>query len=256
MPLPKPLTSETINLLRDRVSVRKYADKPVSTTLIDTILEAAFRAPTSSNIQAYSVVVIRDRSVLKKLSAVTNNQTHVAKTPVFFAFCPDLTRIQAAMTMNGGTIVGNNLECGMVASIDAALVGMSASLAAESLGLKSVMIGAVRNNAEETSRILNLPTQVFCAFGMCLGWPNESPEQKPRMAQAAMIHHEQYGNHEGKQDRAGMLNTYDQVLSAHYTSINKPTNTDSWTHDIAKKISPEPRLNLRQELKDQGFFLN
>ena len=62
---PKPLTSETINLLRDRVSVRKYADKPVSTTLIDTILEAAFRAPTSSNIQAYSVVVIRDRSVLK-----------------------------------------------------------------------------------------------------------------------------------------------------------------------------------------------
>ena len=81
---PKPLTSETINLLRDRVSVRKYADKPVSTTLIDTILEAAFRAPTSSNIQAYSVVAIRDRSVLKKLSAVTNNQTHVAKTPVFF----------------------------------------------------------------------------------------------------------------------------------------------------------------------------
>ena len=91
---------------------------------------------------------------------------------------------------------------------------------------------------------------------MCLGWPNESPEQKPRMAQAAMIHHEQYGNHEGKQDRAGMLNTYDQVLSAHYTSINKPTNTDSWTHDIAKKFSPEPRQNLRQELKDQGFFLN
>ena len=144
----------------------------------------------------------------------------------------------------------------MVASIDAALVGMSASLAAESLGLKSVMIGAVRNNALETSRILNLPTQVFCAFGMCLGWSNESPEQKPRMAQAAMIHHEQYGNHEGGQDRAGMLNTYDQELSAHYASINKPSTTDSWTHDIAKKFSPEPRENLRQELKDQGFFLN
>ena len=160
------------------------------------------------------------------------------------------------MTMNGGTIVGNNLECGMVASIDAALVGMSASLAAESLGLKSVMIGAVRNNAVETSKILNLPTQVFCAFGMCLGWPNESPEQKPRMAQAAMIHHEQYGNHEGGQDREGMLNTYDQELSAHYASINKPTTTNSWTHDIAKKFSPEPRENLRQELKGQGFFLD
>ena len=106
MPLPKPLTSETINLLRDRVSVRKYADKPVSTNLIDTILEAAFRSPTSSNIQAYSVVVIRDRSVLNKLPVVTDNQTRVAKTSVFLAFFPDLTRIQVAMIMNAERLWG------------------------------------------------------------------------------------------------------------------------------------------------------
>jgi nitroreductase len=160
------------------------------------------------------------------------------------------------MTMNGGTIVGKNLECGMVASIDAALVGMSASLAAESLGLRSVMIGVVRNNTIETSKILNLPIQVFCTFGMCLGWPNETPQQKPRMAQSAMIHHEQYGTHRGGQERVGMLNDYNQELAAHYASINKPTTADSLTHDIAKKFSPEPRVNLRQELKDQGFSLD
>ena len=253
MPDLSSYTSETIDLLLNRVSVRKYADKPVAQIMVDAILEAAFRAPTSSNIQAYSVVVDRDHDTLQKLSAVTGGQKHVANTPVFLAFCADLTRIQAAMKMNGGSIEVNSLETGLVASIDATLVGMSASLVAESLGLKGLMIGAVRNNASETAKILNLPKQVFCAFGMCLGWPAEEPPQKPRMAQAAMVHHEQYGNHENGQTPDALLNTYDRDLSAHYISINKPTTTDSWTHDIAKKFSPEPRANLRKELKDQGF---
>lgn len=253
MPDLSSYTSETIDLLHNRVSVRKYADKPVTQIMVDAILGAAFRAPTSSNIQAYSVVVIRDHDTLQKLSAVTGGQKHVANTPVFLAFCADLTRIQAAMEMNGGSIEGNSLETGLVASIDATLVGMSASLVAESLGLKGLMIGAVRNNASETAKILSLPKQVFCVFGMCLGWPGEEPPQKPRMAQAAMVHHEQYGNHENGQTPDALLNAYDHDLSAHYTSINKPTTKDSWTHDIAKKFSPEPRANLRKELKDQGF---
>ena len=104
MPDLSSYTSETIGLLHNRVSVRKYADKPVAQIMVDAILEAAFRAPTSSNIQAYSVVVVRDHDTLQKLSAVTGGQKHVANTPVFLAFCADLTRIQAAMKMNGGSI--------------------------------------------------------------------------------------------------------------------------------------------------------
>ena len=248
-----PYTSETQALLHDRVSVRKYTDKAVSEEMIEAILEAAFRAPTSSNIQAYSVVVVRDKETLQKLSVTTNNQKHVANTPVFLAFCADLTRIEEAMQKNGTSIKDNNLETGLVSTIDAALVGMSTSLVAESFGLKGVMIGAVRNNPVEVARTLNLPKQVYCVFGMCLGWPDQVPPQKPRMAQAAMVHYEQYGNHKGGLDPAQMLDTYDHDLSAHYTAINKPTTPDSWTHDIAKKFSPQPREGLRDALKEQGF---
>ena len=73
------------------------------------------------------------------------------------------------MANNGETIDGNNFEMGLVTSVDAALVGMSASLAAESLGIKGVMIGAVRNNAVETAEILGLPHRVYVVFGMVLG---------------------------------------------------------------------------------------
>jgi nitroreductase len=249
----RPLTSDTIETLAGRVSVRAFTDEPVTDAQVDAVLTAAFRAPTSSNIQSYSVVVVRDRGTLAKLATVTAGQKHVANAPVFLAFCADLTRIDAAVRSKGGNIERNNLETGLVSSIDAALVGMSAYLAADSIGLKGVMIGAVRNDAVETAKILGLPKRVYCVFGMVLGWPEDVPPQKPRMAYTSVVHYEQYGRTRdgGKVDPA--VAAYDAALRAHYDSIGKPTSPDSWTADAAKKFMPEPRQNLRAELAALGF---
>ncbi|MEK9828663.1 MAG: nitroreductase family protein, partial [Rhodospirillales bacterium] len=144
------LESDTTRTFANRVSVRSYTDEPVTDEQVDAVLQAAFRAPTSSNIQSYSVIVVRDQEALDQLAVVTSGQKHVANAPVFLAFCADLTRIDKAMRDRGGNMETNNLETGLVSSIDAALVGMSAYIAADSLGMKGVMIGAVRNNAAET----------------------------------------------------------------------------------------------------------
>lgn len=245
--------SETLAVLRRRVSVRRYKDEPVEEKVIEAVLRAAFRAPTSSNIQAYSVIVVRDREVLKRLSVVTGNQRHVAEAPLFLAFCADLTRVEQALRVRGGSIDDNNLELGLVASIDAALVGMSAYLAAESLGLCGVMIGAVRNDAVATAAILGLPKRVYCVFGMCLGWPAEAPKQKPRMAYEAMVHYDRYGVTRDGGDPTASLDAYDTTLAAHYAAVGKPTTPDSWSHDVAKKFSAARRENLRRELKERGF---
>jgi len=247
-----PFRTETIDLLRRRVSVRKYADRPVPEEMIDAVLGAAFRAPTSSNIQSYSVVVVRDRETLQKLSAVARGQRHVAEAPVFLAFCADLTRITRAMELNGHDLDDNNLEVGLVSSIDAALVGMSASLAAESLGLQGVMIGAMRNDANAAAEVLGLPYRVYCVFGMCLGFPGETPQQKPRMAQAAMVHYERYGSTRAG-DPAAALSAYDAELAAHYRGTGRPTTDDSWTHDMDRKFHPPLRAGLRAQLCSRGF---
>jgi len=243
------ITSDTIRVLENRVSVRKYSDRPVTEAEVEAILRASFRAPTSSNIQAYSVVTVRDRETLRKLSAVTGNQRHVAETPVFLAFCADLTRIEHAMQARGHTIADNNLEVGLVSSIDAALVGMSAYLVADSLGLKGVMIGAVRNDAVEVAKILGLPKFVYCVYGMCLGWPSEAPPQKPRMDYDAIVHEERYRQDDPGQDLAA----YDDELAAHYTGTGRATTPDSWSHDVDKKFHVQPREKLRAALKSLGF---
>lgn len=243
------ITSETIETLENRVSVRKYSDAPVSDAHVEAVLRAAFRAPTSSNIQAYSVILVRDRETLKELYVTTGNQQHVADTPVFLAFCADLTRIEEAMRRNGKNLDDNVLELGLVSTIDASLVGMSAYVAADSLGLKGLMIGAVRNEPLEVARILDLPHRVYCVFGMCLGWPEEAPKQKPRMDFGAMVHREKY-QQEGFEQK---LDGYDSALAEHYETIGKSTTPDSWTRDVATKFHPPRRANLRQELKERGF---
>ncbi len=248
-----PLTSETIELLNNRVSVRKYTDAPVDAATIDAVLAAAFRAPTSSNFQAYSVIVVSDPAAREGLSTITGGQKHVLAAPVFLALCADLSRLEIAAQMNDTSIDDNNMELGMVASIDAALVGMAAYLAAESLGLRGVMIGAVRNDPLETARILGLPHRSYCVFGMCLGWPDEAPQQKPRMALGSIAHPEQYGAGLGGQSAEAALAGYDTALADHYTSLGKPTTPDSWTRETISKMKAKPRDGLREQLKQLGF---
>ena len=54
--------------LHTRRSIRRYTDRPVSPTLIDRLLEAATRAPSSHNCQPWRFVVITTASVKAQLA--------------------------------------------------------------------------------------------------------------------------------------------------------------------------------------------
>jgi FMN reductase (NADPH) len=184
--------TETISLLNARVSIRKFHPEPPSEEAILKILNAARRAPTSSNLQAYSFVVVRDQETKNRLSVLTGNQKHVAETPVFIAVCADLSRLASACELHGKEFAGHTIEMALVAAVDASLAGMSAALAAESLGYSSVMIGGVRNEPLKISECLGLPSRCFAVFGMCIGVPDGKPSQKPRLPEEAVIHYERY----------------------------------------------------------------
>ena len=55
------ILSPVMDVLRQRASVRDYKSDNVSDDMLDAILTAARQAPTSSNLQAYSFVVARNR---------------------------------------------------------------------------------------------------------------------------------------------------------------------------------------------------
>lgn len=243
-------SSATIDVQNRHVTIRDFLDQDVSDETVSTILAAARRAPTSSNMQTYSVVVVRNPETKKKLAVLAGNQKHVETCPVFFAFCADISRLAAACEMHGTELV-RGYETTLVSSVDAALVGMSANTAAESLGLGAVMIGGMRNQPEQVARLLGLPKGVYVVFGMCIGWPNEAvrPEQKPRMTDELVIHYEVYS----AAGQAALLAAYDKDLAAHYNTQGTNLDEAAWSGPIAKRLNKPTRTNLRPELERLGF---
>jgi nitroreductase len=246
-------TNPVIDVQSKHVTIRMFTDAPLDEEMLNTILEAGRRAPTSSNMQAYSVIVVKDPQVKKQLAVLAGNQKHVETCPVFLAFCADLHRLDETCAMHE-VEMSNNLETFLISTVDASLVGMSVQTAAESFGLGAVMIGALRNSPKKVADLLGLPRSVYVVFGMCLGWPDKTniPPQKPRLPKEVVIHHEQYNN----DNIASSIEQYDQDLASHYESLGKNLSRSAWSGPLSKNLARPLRPEGIVLLREMGFNIN
>ncbi len=240
-------SKSVVDTLEGRVSIRKHSGEGISDELLDQIIKASRRSPTSSNRQAFSYVVVRDAARKQKLYELVGNQGHVLSSDVFIAVCADNSRIMKACEMHGDKMVGS-LENSIVAIVDAAIAGTSLSLAAESFGLGTVMVGGIRNHPLEVAELLKLPKGVFALFGMSIGWPAENPPQKPRMDPSLNVFKEEY-----KEVTEDQLREYDNQLAEHYRRQGRNTPDAAWTGIMASRLSVKKREHLKQELEQLGY---
>lgn len=247
---PVPDT-EVVRLLNARGTVRNFKPDPIPEAWVNAMIAASQRAPTSSNIQAYSIIVVRDAAIKAKLAELAGNQQHIIDCPVYFALCADLTRLRYACELHGQQYPGKTFEAGLVASLDAALVGMTMSMVADSFGLGSVMIGGMRTKPLEVAKALKLPPRVYVVFGLCVGWPKTAPLPKPRQPMSAVV---QYDTYDNTKLGAGIAE-YDLDLARYYGRRGIKTTEQAWTQPIAEKFSTDRRKRLRQELNELGFEL-
>lgn len=237
--------------LKQHASVRKFIDKPVPDGMLDAILAVARRSPTSSNMQTYSIIVVRRPEMRQKLAVLAGNQKHIEQCDVFVGFLADIHRLGTASQMHGETLT-KTLETTLVATIDAALVGMSAQTAAESFGLGAVMVGGMRNQPQAVADLLGFPPGVYMVYGMSIGWPAEdavTAELKPRLPEKLVIHHEQYDQN----DVRPLIEQYDAQLADYYGQQKRNQHPAAWSGPIAKRLNKPARPHLRQTLEDMGF---
>ena len=216
--------------------------------MVQAILNAAQHAPTSSNMQAYSFIVVRDTKTKTRLAELAGGQDHVANCPVFVAICADIHRLEHAIASGGGKLAKGHMEMSIVAIIDAALAGMTASLVAESLDLGGCMIGGMRNHPEEVASTLGLPNGVFVVFGMTLGYPADRPLSKPRYPDSGIIHLEHYE----EKPLVLLHKDYNADLEAQKQQSGRMDGVP-WTERLARGFSQPKRLNLKSELHKRGF---
>jgi nitroreductase len=187
--------NETIAVMLDHRSVRGYKPDPLPAGALETLIAAAQSAATSSNMQWWSAIAVTDPAKKKVLAEIAGNQKHIEQCPVFLCWVADMARNQRISDDTKTEFETMPwLETFMVACIDAALAAQNAVVAAQSIGLRTVYIGAMRNDPVRVAELLGLPKQSFVVFGLCVGYATEKAagEVKPRLPQGTVLHRERY----------------------------------------------------------------
>jgi nitroreductase len=238
--------NDTIGVLLDHRSVRAFLPDPVPAGTLETLIAAAQSAATSSNMQLWSAIAITDPAKRKVLAEIAGNQKHIEECPLYIAFVADMSRNERMSQAEQVTFENlPYLETFMVACIDAALAAQNAVVAAESLGLRTVYIGAMRNDPARVHELLGLPKKAFVVFGLCVGYadPAAKNEVKPRLPQSTVLHRERYDDAPEGRDRP----VYDAEM-AKFSARNEMQAT-TWTARMLNRMGPIKAMNGRERIR-------
>lgn len=246
--------NDVIACLLDHRSVRGYRPDAVPPGTLETMVAAAQSAATSSNMQWTSVIAITDPAKKKVLAEIAGNQKHIEQCPLYLCWVADMTRnalISTEQKVEFETMPW--LETFMVACIDVALAAQNAVVAAESIGLGTVYIGAMRNDPERVANLLGLPKQSFVVFGLCVGYAADQAEGevKPRLPQSIVVHRETYDGRDTDAERKA----YDGEMAQF--AARQEMQASTWTQRVLNRLGPIKSMNgrerMRQALKTLGF---
>ena len=252
--------TETLKSILSRRSIRKFLNKPISKELLSLILAAAQSAPSKSNLQQYSILVIKDQNIKNEISNLIGNTKWALTAPIFFLYLADIRRNIKITNDRGYEHKNNNVDTFMNGVIDAALSMQSTICASESLGLGVCPISIIRNIIEEVKVICKLPKGVFPIAGLAMGWPDQKSNVSIRLSQDIVIHFDKYD----EKDLIQKINKYDErVFKKDPIPENKQRHVNlygvakkgTWSENISRQLSVPERSNFKKWLIENGFNL-
>ena len=249
-----------INSIISRASVRKFSKKNISKELLTLLLTAAQSAPSKSNLQQYSIMVIQNQSLKNEISKLIGDTKWALTAPVFLLFLADIRRNIKITNHKGYNHKNNNVDTFMNGVIDSALSMQSMISASESIGLGICPISMIRNIIEEVKNLCKLPKGVFPIAGLALGWPDEKSPVSIRLPQDIVTHYNTYT----EKNLMDKINQYDErVFKVAPIERNKQRHVDiygvakkgTWSENISRQLSVAERKDFKKWLKNHGFRL-
>ncbi len=241
--------SPVIRLQTSHRSIRRYTGDAIAPELLAALIRAGQGAASSSFIQAYSVIRVTRAEARSAIARAAGGQPWVEQAAEFLIFCADLRRVDAACRRSGAGALEGWTEHSLAAVVDVALMAQNVLLAAESVGLGGVYIGGIRNDPQTVVEQLDLPELVVPVFGLCLGWPAESPDVKPRQPLDLVLHQDVY--RDGEVER---MADYDRAMADYYAARGDNARRSDWSATTAKATQGKKREHMLPFLRRMGFF--
>jgi nitroreductase len=190
---------EVLEAIKTRRSIRHYKPDPVDDKTLETVLEAARRAPSWKNRQCWRFIVVRDTrrkaelaGTLLKMKRDDTLDDNPAARAVKTA--PIVIVAGAELGKSGYSSGKPDTDKGDWYMFDVALAMQNLALAAHALGLGTVIVGAF--DAKKAAEILEIPGG-FCVVAMTpLGFPDPEHEGKAtrRKELSEIVFQEKFGD--------------------------------------------------------------
>lgn len=236
--------TETIKLMKDHTSVRRFQEQEIPQERLNEILTAAQMASSWKNFQSYSVILVRSQEKKDALYELVPQEA-IRQSAAFLLFVGDLNRAEKGASLHTDSFQPQGVEGLLITSVDAALAGQNTLLAAESLGYGGVIIGLVRYKSEEVAALFNLPDYTYPVFGIALGVPDQQHDVKPRLPLNKVVFEEEYQ----EQPVAAILD-YDKV-QADYAGARA---TASWSQRLAEQFGQAEPCSTRKNLEQKKLL--
>jgi nitroreductase len=241
---------QVLELLAGHRSIRAFKDAPLPEADVERAVRAAQQAATSSHIQAYSLLRLRDPSVRARLVELTGGQPYVAGCGAFFAVLADQRRHKLLSARHDAAHV-DNLETFLLAVVDASLFAQNLVIAFEAMGYGTCYIGGLRNRLPEVVELLELPEGALPLFGLCVGVPDQQPETKPRLPVEAICFEDRYPQDAELLER---IDAYDEVMERYYERRGKVGH--NWSGAIWRRYAKPHREHLAECYRGLGARLD
>lgn len=189
------MREEELSYFKGRRTVRSYEDRDVSKEMVEEMLAAAMQAPTTGNMQLYSVVETRDAGRRVELAKCHFNQPAATGAPVLLTFCADFNRFEKWCRLRGAEPGFENFQSFVAAMLDATILAQQFNTIAEMRGLGCCYLGTTTYMADRIAEVLELPDRVVPIVTLSVGWPAGDSVVSDRIPVKGILHSERYGDY-------------------------------------------------------------
>jgi nitroreductase len=157
------MSNPVLEAISKRRSIRAYKEEPLAKEQIDALLTAARESPSARNKQPWHITVVRNKSVLAEVHAEAKKNLGLNHEDIFY---------------DAPVVLFISAEKGWQWSkVDAGILAQTVALAAQSLGLGSVILGLPDGafqgaKTDYFNELLKFPSDYEFAVAIAVGAPS------------------------------------------------------------------------------------
>ncbi len=248
------LDNTVLSQLLTHRSIRHFKkDKRLTDDQINTLVDAAQHASTSTFSQQYSIISITDEQTKAALAEVTGHRWLMDSAHYFVVIADQYRNLQIAKSAGADPAILKTTDKFLASVFDAAIATENIVVAAESMGLGATIMGSILNDSERLIELLQLPELTFPLLGIAVGYPDDNPELKPRLPQAEMHFENTY-----HLPAPTVLENYDNLVAAYYQARGSNNRQETFSHHIVAELgrNKQIRAELLDNIRAQGFLVD